>query len=106
MRDNSLNQGFLDLLSSLGNLEASETNAIVNGDNEILRFFNSDVGFFDLYYDDKFNNMRAEMKHVEKKTYFYNVLIFINRIKNVVRIKDFKLLRNNFHIYLRDETLK
>lgn len=46
------------------------------------------------------------MKYVEKKTYFRDITIFINKIKNIVRVKSVKLLRNNLQIYLRRETLK
>ena len=50
--------------------------------------------------------IRVKMKHVEKKTYFYNVFIFIDRIKNVIKVKKTKLMRNNLQIYLYNETLK
>ena len=46
------------------------------------------------------------MKYIKKKTYFRNIIIFINRIKNIIRIKDIKFIRNNFQIYLRSEALK
>ena len=46
------------------------------------------------------------MKYTEKKIYFRNIFIFINRIKNVIRVKKVKLLRNNLQIYLKEETLE
>ena len=46
------------------------------------------------------------MKHAEKKTNFRNMFIFIDRIKNVIKMKNAKLFRNNFQISLRNETLK
>ena len=36
------------------------------------------------------------MKYIKKKTYFRDITIFINRIKNIIRVKDIKLIRNNF----------
>ena len=35
------------------------------------------------------------MKYAGKKIYFRNIFIFINRIKNIIKIKKIKLLRNN-----------
>ena len=35
------------------------------------------------------------MKYIKKEIYFRNIFIFINRIKDVVRVKRVKLLRNN-----------
>ena len=35
------------------------------------------------------------MKHIEKKTYFHNVFIFIDRIKNVIKVKGAEFMRNN-----------
>ena len=33
-------------------------------------------------------------------------MIFINRIKNIAKVKSIELLRNNIQIYLRDKALK
>ena len=65
VKNNSLNQGPLGLLNSFGNLEIN----VVNEGHE-NRFFNSDVEFFDFFYDDKFNNIEAELKHIGKKHIF------------------------------------
>ena len=35
------------------------------------------------------------MEYTGKKIYFRDIFIFINRIKNVIKIKKAKLLRNN-----------
>ena len=43
---------------------------------------------------------------LKKKTYFRNIIIFINKIKNVIKIKNVKFLQNNFQIYLYNEILK
>ena len=32
---------------------------------------------------------------MRKEIYFRNIFIFINRIKNIIRVKEVKLLRNN-----------
>ena len=90
MKDHSSKEELSDLSNSFENLE---TNVVNKGYEN--RFFNNDVGFFDFFYDDKFNNIEARIKHVKKKTYFRNVLIFIDRIKNIIKMKDAKLFRNN-----------
>ena len=46
------------------------------------------------------------MKYAKKETYFRDIIIFINRIKNIIRVKDVKFIQNNFQIYLRDETFE
>ena len=35
------------------------------------------------------------MKYTGKKICFRNIFIFINRIKNIIKVKEVKLLRNN-----------
>ena len=37
--------------------------------------------------------MRVDIEYIEKNIYFYNVIIFINRIKNIVKVKKVKLLK-------------
>ena len=59
-------------------------------------FFSNDVDFFDLFYDGKFNNIEVKIKHVKKKIHFRDVIIFINKIKKVIKVKDAELFRNNF----------
>ena len=39
--------------------------------------------------------MKVEIEYIEKKIYFRDITIFINRIKNIARVKSVKLLRNN-----------
>ena len=46
------------------------------------------------------------MKYTSKDTYFRNVTIFIDRIRDVARVKGAELLRNNLQICLRGDTLK
>ena len=43
------------------------------------------------------------MEYIKKKIYFRNIFIFIDRIKDVIRVKEVKLLRNNLQIYLKEE---
>ena len=79
---------------------------VVNEDSGTSRFLSSDVGFFNLFYNGKLSDIKVEIKHAEKKTYFRDVFIFINRIKDIARVKGVELLRNNLQICLRNKALK
>ena len=99
VRDNPSGQGPPGSSGPLGNPGASGADAAANG-NHGNRFLSSDVGFFDSFYDGKSNDIGAGMEHAGKETYFRNVFVFIDRIKDVVRVKGAKLLRNNLQICL------
>ena len=71
-------------------LEEETTN-----NNITSRFLSSDVRFFNSFYNNKSSDIKAEIEYIEKKIYFRDITIFINRIKNIARIKDIELLRNN-----------
>ena len=62
--------------------------------NNSQRFIIGEVNFFNPFYDNKSVDIVLEIEHINKDTYFYNVTMFINRIKNVTRSK-VELLRNN-----------
>ena len=62
--------------------------------------------FFDSFYDNKSSDIEAEIEYAGKKIYFRDITIFIDRIKDIARVKSVELLRNNLQIYLRDEVLK
>ena len=36
-----------------------------------------------------------KIEYIKKKIYFKDITIFINRIKNIARVKNIELLRNN-----------
>ena len=100
VRNNLLNQKSLNSLNLFENLEASRINAIFNKNNETSRFLNNDVGFFNSFYDNKFNNIKTKMKSIRKKTYFRDVFIFINRIKNVIKVKNIKFfLKQSLNLF-------
>ena len=87
-------------LSKFSSLSEESRKEIVNNkDNVTSRFLNNNVGFFNLFYNDKLSDIKIEIKYVKKKTYFRDIIIFINKIKNVIKIKNVELLRNNFQIY-------
>ena len=51
--------------------------------------------FFNYFYNNKLNNIDVEIEYIEKKIYFRAITIFINRIKNIAKVKNIELLRNN-----------
>ena len=59
------------------------------------RFQASDIGFFDPFYDGKSSDTAPGMEHTGKDTYFRDVTVFIDRIKDVARVKGPELLRSN-----------
>lgn len=77
-----------------------------NGAGVMPRFLSSDVGFFDPFYDGKSNDTGAGIEHAGKETYFRDVTMFIDRIRDVARVKGAELLRNNLQICLRGEALE
>lgn len=80
--------------------------AAATGNNGTPRFQANDVGFFDPFYDGKSSDTGAGIEHAGKDTYFRDVTIFIDRIKDVARVKGSELLRNNLQICLRGEALE
>lgn len=70
------------------------------------RFVASDVGFFDPFYDGKSSETASGMEHAGKDTYFRDVTVFIDRLKDVARVKGADLLRTNLQICLRGEALE
>ena len=71
-------------------LELNETN------NDIIKWNVKDLNFFDSLYDEKSVNNNEVIIHTSKNTYFRDVHLFIERIKNFVMIKDAELIRDNF----------
>ena len=51
--------------------------------------------FFDSFYNNKSSDIEIEIEYIEKKIYFRDVTIFINRIRDIARVKGIELLYNN-----------
>ena len=71
-------------------------NNIVNNNKVTPRFLVNDIGFFNPFYKNKSSNTETEIEHAKKKIYFRNIIIFIDKIKNITKIKKIELLYNNF----------
>ena len=65
-----------------------------------------DVNFFDSYYEDKTIFINDSIFYFDKNTFFKNIHLFVSRVKNIVVVKNFKLIRKNFWTCLRDRVLK
>ena len=64
-----------------------------DSDNKSRSRFNLDnVEFFNSFYESKFIDIILIVEYTRKSTFFRNIYIFINRVKNIVYIKDNKLL--------------
>ena len=70
-------------------------------DFETSRWNSNEINFFDFMYDDKFSFIDNSIEHANKNTYFKNVHLFTERIKNMIVMKEAKLTRQNLYICLR-----
>ncbi len=64
----------------------------------------SDVGFFDLNYEDSFKS--GLMIHTGKETIFRDVHLFNERVKDIAVIKDEKMIAENLYTCLRGIALE
>ena len=46
-------------------------------------------------YNGKLINNESTIEHINKKTYFRDVHLFIKRVKNLIIVKDVNLIREN-----------
>ena len=58
-----------------------------------------DIGFFDLSLSTSYDEGKIVL--VGKKLYYRSIILFIKRIKNLVIIKGYELIRANLNTYLR-----
>lgn len=106
VRDHSPNQGPPGPPGPPGDPGEPGADAANGNNGNGNRFLATDVGFFDPFYDGKSSDTGAGMEHAGKETYFRDVIVFIDRIKDVARVKGAELLRNNLQICLRGEALE
>ena len=87
-------QEFLENLKPLEELKSlRELKIIIIIDNKINRFNLNDINFFDLFYEGKLIDIAFIIKYIDKSTFFRDIYVFINRVKNVTHIKSDILLR-------------
>ena len=66
-----------------------------NNNDEQSRWNSGDLNFFDLIYNDKFVKNEKAIEHIEKETYFRNVYLFVERVYDIVAIKNIEVIREN-----------
>ena len=79
-----------------------------SADNDIggtERFNPDNVDYFDSFYESKFIDTIFAIEHINKSTFFRDIHVFVDRVKNVIRVKSDTLLRQNLQICLRDFAL-
>ncbi len=94
---------------SFKSLESTDSTDLADDDDENNHhnhWNSTEVRFFDSMYNDKFMHIDDSLKHSDKKTYFQDVHLFIECIKNILHIKDVNLVRTNLWIYLQDTAMK
>ena len=69
------------------------------------RFNPDDVGYFDPFYDSKSVDTAPAIEHAGKSTFFRDIHVFLDRVKDVARAKGDTLLRQNLQICLRGAAL-
>ena len=75
------------LFDSLEKLEAQRS-FNVNINDKIDRFNLDDVGYFDSFYKSKSVDIVFIIEHINKSIFFYNIYVFVNRVKDVARVKN------------------
>ena len=80
--------GSLGNLGVLGELEVAE-----DGNRSRSRFNLDDVEFFNLFYESKSIDIILVIEYTGKSTFFRDIYVFIDRVRDIARIKGDKLLR-------------
>ena len=65
----------------------------VNVNNEIERFNLDNVNYFDSFYESKSVDIVFAIEHIGKSIFFRDIHVFIDRVKNVARVKNDVILR-------------
>ena len=65
----------------------------VNVNDEINRFNLNNVNYFDSFYESKSIDIVFIIEYIDKSIFFCDIHVFINRVKNVARIKSDIILR-------------
>jgi hypothetical protein len=93
-----MNQGFIvaqrrEFMTMMHEFWSSTSSA------SLERWNAADLDFFDLAYDEK--TTTEPMQHAGKDTFFRDIHLFIDRVKDFAMIKSYDAVRNNLHTCLR-----
>ncbi len=94
----NMNQGFIvaqrrEFMTMMHEFWSSTSSA------SLERWNAADLDFFDLAYDEK--TTTEPMQHAGKDTFFRDIHLFIDRVKDFAMIKSYDAVRNNLHTCLR-----
>ena len=94
-----------DSFESLDSSESSESADIAsfaNNDDYDHRFNSAEIDLFDLLYDNKSIAIDDSIELADKNTYIRDVYLFIDRVEDMTRIRNSKLVRNNLYTYFKE----
>ena len=87
-------RAMLEPSESSKDLESQGESELVDNDIDDTKRFNPDnVNYFDPFYESKFIDTILAIEHIDKSTFFRNIHIFVDRVKDVARVKNNTLLR-------------
>ena len=91
-------QRFKNLMNKQYLLSTIEFVFTTNVDNNqfIIKFSFKKLKFFDHKYDKKTTTKNKFIENTIEKTIYKNLHIFVNRIRNFIRIFKTKIVKNNF----------
>lgn len=72
---------------------------------QLKRWNQSDLGYFDLHLDNKAHSL-GEVVSVEKDVYYHNIVLFTQRIQNLVTFKGATLVKANIAMSLHGSALE
>jgi hypothetical protein len=82
--------------------ESAESSDHASQAEETSRWNSEDIEYFDSNYDEQSASIDTVVKQVEKNTYYKNVHMFIERVKEMITVLDVERIRQNLFIYLRE----
>ena len=65
----------------------------------------SDIGFFDSNFDEKFMKIEKPIIHIEKNTFYRNVHIFVERVKEMTIVLRFETIKKNLSTCFKESAL-
>ena len=107
-------QVFQTLIEDVQNNVQSKFQEFVESSNSIESFDNDDdvkwnvqkTNFFDSWYEEKNAIIDNSIEHSNKNTYFRNIHLYIERIKNMTIFKDVDVIRANLYNCMREHVLR
>ena len=79
----------VSILSNLFESSGSQRESkFFDNNNKIDRFNFDNIDYFNSFYESKSVNTILIIKYFDKNIFFRNIHIFVNRVKNVIKIKN------------------